>query len=102
MPPLAPYQRNVEGSHVTYDVLSSKKTFYYTVSMLGLIALSCECDRFVKGHAHCSHMTTAETAEAEFSVEIPTVSSSTDPCEREKEKRAAAPLNGNRPFSVLR
>lgn len=101
---LKPYQRNLEGSRVSYDVLSSKRTFYYTVQMLGLTALSCECDRFVKGHAHCSHMTTAETAEAEFqqSAQLPTVSISTDPKEIDADKRATAPLNGNKPFSMLR
>lgn len=98
---MKPYLRNLEGSRVSYDVLSSKRTFYYTVSLLGLTALSCECDRFVKGHAHCRHMTTAETAEAEFrqSAEIP------NPKRLEEtgaEKRATAPLNGNRPFSILR
>ncbi len=94
-----PFIRNTEGSRVLYDVLSSKKTFYYTVEMLGLIAISCDCDHYVKGHKHCKHQTTAEKAEQEFQNENQPIPRSNLP---ESEKRLTSSLQGTRGFSMLR
>jgi hypothetical protein len=91
--------RNVEGSRVLYDVLSSSKTFYYTVEMLGLVAISCECDHYVKGHKHCKHQTTAEKAEQEFQQsknQVPRAEMT------DSEKRLASSLQGTRGFSLTR
>lgn len=92
------YIRNIEGSRIYYDVLSSKRSFYYTVEMLGLLAVSCDCPGHVKGRKHCKHMDTAEVAECEFqqtqhkASEIPVT---------DEVKRHQAPLNGTRAFSLL-
>lgn len=95
--PMKPFCRNVEGGRVSYDVLSSKKTFYYTVNMLGEVAIDCECDRFVKGHAHCKHQIAAETEEKRIqSVELPTEK------KEEKDIRSTASLHNARAFSFLR
>ncbi len=99
MPERPLFIRNVEGSRVYYDVLSSKRSFYYTVDMLDLLATGCDCDNHVKGHKHCNHMTDAESAEAAFQQtqhnlsELPV---------SDEVKRHEAPLNGTRAFSLLR
>lgn len=92
-----PFMRYLEGSRLYYDVLCSKGTFYYTVEMLGQVAISCECRGNAKFKKHCEHMKTAEQAERAFqnSVEIPNANVV-------KEERALPPLNGNREFSLLK
>jgi hypothetical protein len=86
-----PYKRYVEGSRVFYDVLASKGTFYYTVEMLGCVALSCECTGNAEFKRHCKHMTIAEKAEQ--SVILPTA---------EEQEAVRGALNGDRGFSLLR
>lgn len=93
------FMRNVEGSRTYYDVRSSKRTFYYTVDMLGLLAVSCDCDHHVKGHKHCRHQDTAERAEQEFQK---TQQHSLESPVTDALKRSEAPLNGSRAFSLLR
>ena len=98
----APFKRYTEGYKVLYDVLSSKRTFYYTVEMLGLTAISCECDGNAKYKKHCGHMRTAEQAETEFqqnSVELPKHFDGDNSVE---ERYAQCVLNGNKEFSLLK
>ncbi len=94
-----PFIRNVEGSRVLYDVLSSSKKFYYTVEMLGLVAISCDCDHYVKGHKHCKHMTGAEREEATFQEANKQIPRSEL---LESEKRLTSSLQGTRGFSLTR
>ncbi len=60
-----PYHRNVTVGQVSYDVLSSKGRYYYTVEMLGGHAISCDC-KSGAFNKRCKHKDTAEKAEAEF------------------------------------
>lgn len=61
-------------SGLDYEILSSKKTHYYTVSLLSGVAVDCECryvpDKKRGGMLHlktrCKHMEQAEQAEAEY------------------------------------
>lgn len=91
-----PFIRNVEGSRVLYDVLSSKGTYYYTVELLGGIAISCECPAGQHGKA-CKHREKAEAEEANFQ----TLQKRNDANSVENE-RVLPPLNGNRAFSLLK
>lgn len=92
----APFIRYLEGSRLYYDVLCSKGTFYYTVEMLGNVAISCEC-RAGEFKKPCNHKRTAEAAERDFqnSVKI-------ENAHWVKEKRESLRLNGDRAFSLLR
>lgn len=92
----ASYQRYLEGSRLYYDVLCSKGTFYYTVEMLGQVAISCECRASQFGQ-QCKHKKTAEKAEREFRNSVEILSANAV-----KEKEVLPPLNGNREFSLLR
>lgn len=84
-----PIIRNEDG---TYDVLSSSGKYYYTVKMLGLDALSCDCKGCLLGHAICKHMRAAEEAERAY-----------QQAQQGKEHPFLnAPLNGNRGFSLLK
>jgi hypothetical protein len=90
-----PFKRSTEGSRVLYDVLASSDTYYYTVEMLGPVAMSCECRGNAEFKRHCKHMGTAEKAEQAYSqsAKIPS------PEQEEPEK---GQLNGDRSFSMLR
>lgn len=90
-----PYKRNAEGSRLYYDVLASSGTFYYTVEMLGSVAISCECTGNAEFRRHCKHMTTAEKAEQAFkqSANVPT---------QEPAEEIKGTLNGVKGFSLLR
>ncbi len=94
-----PFIRNTEGSRVLYDVLSSSKKFYYTVELLGLVAISCDCNHFLKGHAHCKHQITAEKAEEEFQEANKQIPRSELP---DTMKRLTSSLQGTRGFSLTR
>lgn len=93
------FKRNQEGARLYYDVLSSKKTFYYEVEMLGTTAMSCECRA---GHygVECKHRKTAEKAELEFQAsqrKLATLNQKTL-----EDKILATSLNGDRSFSLLK
>jgi len=88
--------RSTEGFRVLYDILSSKGTFYYTVELLGEIAISCECPAGQHGKA-CKHREKAEQEETNFQ----TLQKCND-ANLVKAERALPPLNGNRAFSLLR
>ena len=88
--------RHTEGSRVLYDILSSKRTYYYTVELLGGIAISCECPAGQHGKA-CKHREKAEAEETNF--QTLQKCNGEHPVEAE---RVLPPLNGNRAFSLLR
>jgi hypothetical protein len=91
-----PCIRSTEGSRVLYDVLSSKGTYYYTVELLGGIAISCECPHW-KYKKACQHAEKAEAEEANF--QQLQYCNNVNLVENE---RVLPPLNGNRAFSLLR
>lgn len=93
----APYQRYLEGSRLYYDVLCSKQTYYYTVELLGDVAISCECRGNAEFKRHCKHMTSAEKAERDFQ-ELAKI----ETANWVKEKRESLRLNGSREFHLLR
>lgn len=61
-------------SDIEYEILSSKRTHYYTVSLLSGVAVDCECryvpDKKRGGTLHlktrCTHMQQAEQEEAAY------------------------------------
>lgn len=91
------FQRNQEGSLVSYEVLNSSNQRYYIVEMSGLVGLSCECIGSSTYGVHCGHKRTAEAAERDFQAEqgeqrpVPSPDFHLD-----------APLNGNSGFSLMR
>lgn len=91
-----PFTRYLEGTRLFYDVLSSKGMYYYTVEMLGQVAISCEC-RAGQFQQSCKHKKTAEKAEREFQNSL--VKPVINPVEVE---RVLPPLNGTREFSLLK
>ncbi len=63
---------------IEYEVLSSKKTCYYTVQLLAGVALDCQCRHIVdkrRGEtihlkARCRHMVLAEQEEAGYQIAL--------------------------------
>ena len=80
---------------VEYEVLSSKRTHWYTVHLLQGVAIDCECDHFIKGHKKCGHMDDAEKAERQFQRD----QQATKPVPSRAE---LAPLNGDRSFRMMK
>ena|SRR5690242_14074201 len=97
---LPPFKRHQEGARLYYDVLSSKKDHYYEVTMLGNVAISCECVGSSKFHQRCEHKKTAEKAETEFQEKQRGFSTSEEIARRDR--MIAASLSSNRPFKILR
>lgn len=87
--PLPEYIRHEEENTLIYDVLASARDGYWPVLMVGEEAVFCECKASHFG-ACCRHKKVAEQAEADYQAKVQT------------EKRANAPLNGNKGFSFYR
>jgi len=88
--------RSTEGSRVLYDILSSKGTYYYTVELLGGIAISCECPAGQHGKA-CKHREKAEQEETNFQILLKAEGEHLVEAER-----ALPPFHSSRGFSLLR
>lgn len=69
---MEPFRRNNDSGLISYDVLSSKKTHYYSVAMLHGVAISCDCKNGQIGNRNqtCQHKRTAEREEARLQAEV--------------------------------
>jgi hypothetical protein len=91
-----PFQRHESVQGVEYEMLSSNGRTYYTVRLFGGKAISCECEG-AKYRSTCKHQEQAEVEEMKYANAQPVPVKS-----QEEEKRANAPLNGSRAFSLMR
>ena len=89
------YRRYESLQGVEYEVESSQGNNWYTVPMVGLKAVGCQC-RYSEFNPTCKHQEAAEEAEKAYNSQLDT------PVDEVAEKRKQAPLYRNDGFSLLK